>query len=105
MEVNPRIWGWLSLSMQAGIDIPFIAYADLVAETYHPGEAIEGAKWIHLATDLPTAFEEIFHGRLTIREYIRSIRGSRDAVFSPDDPIPFIVELCLIPMIAKRRGF
>ena len=105
LEVNPRIWGWLNLSILAGVDIPYIAYADLVAEPYHSGRFIEGAKWIHLATDVPTAFEEILHGRLTFQDYFRSIHGSRDAVFCPNDPLPFLVELCLIPYIAIRRGF
>ncbi len=105
LEVNPRIWGWINLSMHAGIDIPYIAYSDMIFEPYLPGKFSEGVKWIHLATDLPTAFEEIVHGRLTIQDYFRSIYGSRDAVFCPNDPIPFLAELCLIPYIAKRRGF
>ncbi len=105
LETNPRIWGWFNLSIYAGVDIPYVAYADLIGETYHPGMFKEGTKWMHMVTDVPTAFSEILHRRLKIGDYFRSIIGSRDAVFCLDDPMPFLAELCLIPYIAKRRGF
>lgn len=105
LEVNPRIWGWLSLSIHAGIDIPYIAYAEMIAKPYTFGGFTEGRKWIHFATDFPTALSELIHGRLTFQEYFWSISGSQDAVFSINDPLPFLIELCLIPHIVKQRGF
>ena len=37
MEINPRLWQWHSLAAACGVDLPRIAYADLVGET--PAEA------------------------------------------------------------------
>jgi D-aspartate ligase len=105
LEINPRIWGWLNLSMHAGVDLPYIAYADMISEPFHSGEFVDGTKWMHLATDLPTVIIEFLHGRLSIRDYLRSVHGSRDAVFCLDDPLPFLAEMTLIPNIVMRRGF
>ncbi len=105
LEVNPRLWGWHTLSIEAGVDLPYFAYADMVGEPYVSGKFTEGVKWIHLATDLPTALLEIIRGNLSIGDYLGSVKGSRDAVFCTDDPLPFLMELCLIPYLAVRRGF
>lgn len=32
MEVNPRLWQWHALASASGVDLPLIAYADLVGE-------------------------------------------------------------------------
>jgi D-aspartate ligase len=105
LEVNPRIWGWHTLSIAAGVDLPYFVYTNMLGEPCISGQFTEGVKWTHFATDLPTAFIEILHGHLSIRDYFRSIRGSRDAVFCNDDPIPFLMELLLVPYLAIRRGF
>ena len=36
MEVNPRLWQWHGLASASGVDIPRIAYADLVGEPLPP---------------------------------------------------------------------
>jgi predicted ATP-grasp superfamily ATP-dependent carboligase len=105
LEVNPRIWGWHTLAINAGVDLPYIAYADLTGAPFTANHFVEGAKWTHFVTDLPTAFMECLEGQLTIGEYFRSIHGSRDAVFCHEDLMPFFAELFLIPYLASRRGF
>lgn len=105
LEVNARIWGWHTLAICAGVDLPYLAYADALGEKVPIRPFQEGVKWIRLTTDVLTAAIEIWHGRLTIGEYLRSIRGSKDAVLSLSDPFPFIMELILIPYFAKQRGF
>jgi D-aspartate ligase len=105
LEVNARIWGWITLAVHAGVDLPYIAYAYMVGEQVSGQAFREGVKWMRLTTDIPTAAAEIRHGRLKPGDYLRSIWGSRDAVFSIDDPIPFLAELMLIPYYARHRGF
>ena len=105
LEVNARIWGWITLAIHAGVDLPHIAYADMVGEEIPTGPFREGAKWMRLTTDIPTAAKEMREGRLGLRDYLRSVRGSQDAVFSFSDPLPFLAELMLIPYYAKHRGF
>jgi D-aspartate ligase len=105
LEVNARIWGWITLADHAGVDLPYIAYAEMVGEEVSGQAFREGAKWMRLTTDIPTVASEMRHGRLTPGDYLRSVWGSQDAVFSFSDPLPFLAELMLIPYYAKHRGF
>lgn len=105
LEVNPRIWGWHTLAIHAGNDLPYIAYADMTKEPFNVGAYTEGARWMHLVTDLPTAALDLFQGRMKIGDYIRSVSGCKDAVFSLDDPLPFVMELLMIPYLIIKKGF
>ncbi|MFQ5854687.1 MAG: ATP-grasp domain-containing protein [Anaerolineae bacterium] len=106
LEVNPRIWGWHTIAVRAGVDLPYLAYAEAVGEEVTTGPFREGVKWVRLLTDIPTVAREVWHGNLTIRDYLQSMRGSKEfAVFSLSDPLPFFVEFFLIPYYTKQRGF
>jgi predicted ATP-grasp superfamily ATP-dependent carboligase len=105
LEANPRIWGWHSLAIHAGVDLPYLAYAEAIGKPYSVGAFREGVKWMRLTTDVPTALTELWRGRLSLADYVKSVRGSRDAVFSLSDPLPFLMDLLLVPYYAKQRGF
>ncbi len=106
LEVNARIWGWQSIARRAGVDLPFLAYAQALRQVTTPGISQVGVKWIRLITDTPTALGEMREGRLSFSQYVRSLRGKKEfAVLSASDPLPFVMELLLIPYYAKRRGF
>ncbi len=106
IEVNPRVWGWHTLAIAAGVDLPYILYQDMIGEEIELPLSIKEMKWVRLTTDLPTVFLEIAKGRMKLKDYIASMRGKKvDAVFSLDDPLPFIVEVTLIPYLWRRKGF
>jgi D-aspartate ligase len=106
LDVNMRAWGYHSLGPRAGVDFPYLLFADQVGEAVEPCRAREGVRWIRLTTDLPTAVYELSRGRLDWRAYLQSLRSfDTEAVFSRDDPLPGLVELALIPYLALRRGF
>ncbi len=106
LEVNPRICGWHSLSIASGIDLPYYLFCDMTNQEIPLPEKITPLKWVKLVTDLPTVFIEIIKGRMTLVEYIFSMKGPKEyAVFSWNDPLPFIVELMLIPYLWIKRGF
>lgn len=107
LEVNPRIWGWQSIGKRAGVNVPYLAYEQALSPTtLARATARTGVKWMRLITDAPTAAGEIRRGRLTVSQYLRSMRGPLEfAVLSLNDPLPFLMELFLIPYYAKRRGF
>jgi len=106
LEVNPRIWGWHTIASRAGVNLMYLAYAQALGEPVTAGSFRIGVKWVHLLTDIPTAALEIRHGRLSVPEYLRSMRGSKEfAVLSFSDPLPVIMELLLVPYYAGRRGF
>ncbi len=106
LDVNARTWGYHSLGARAGVDFPFLLFSDQMDRSTDVQRGKPGVAWLRFTTDLPTSFTQILTGRLSWREYLRSIRNTDvEAVFTQDDPWPGIAELMLIPYMAVRRGF
>jgi len=107
LEVNPRIWGWHTIAIRAGLDLPYLAYAHAAGKAAPVGSARENVKWVRLVTDVPTAASEILSGRLTVGQYLKSMSGDiEDAVLSIRDPLPFLADLFLGPYnYLSNRGF
>jgi predicted ATP-grasp superfamily ATP-dependent carboligase len=106
LEVNPRIWGWHSLAIAAGVNLPCMLYDDMQGRPLEPVDPLTCLKWVRLATDIPTVLGEIFKGRMRIRDYAASMKGDKTfAVFSKTDPMPFFYELLMLPYLAVKRGF
>ena len=104
--MNGRTWGYHTLGSGAGVDFPYLLFADQMGEAIEPRRGRAGVSWIRLVTDLPTGIVEIVGRRLRVRDYVRSVRRSNtEAVFARDDLLPGLVELALIPYLAIRRGF
>jgi predicted ATP-grasp superfamily ATP-dependent carboligase len=106
IEVNGRFWGWHTLAMEAGINFPFILFNYMLGKDISVPEARIGVKWVRLLTDVPTVIIELFGRRFSLKEYFRTMRGKiQFAVFSFRDPLPFFMELLLIPYLWIKRGF
>jgi D-aspartate ligase len=80
LEVNPRLWQWHSLAAACGVDLPYIAYRDLIGDPLPPARMHgDGKRWaITLMAGKPLALER--------PPYV-------DAVFARDDPKPALVQL------------
>ncbi len=107
LDVNARTWGYHSLGQRAGVDFPYLLYADqLSLPASGRLRAPPGVCWIRLATDVPTAAILLAQGALDWRTYARSLRmASVESVFSRDDPLPGLAEVALLPYLAAKRGF
>jgi D-aspartate ligase len=106
LDVNARTWGYHTLGPRAGVDFPYLLFADQLGEALEPCRAAPGVRWIRIVTDLPVGALEILGGRLDWRSYLRSLRAvDTEAVFSRDDPLPGLAELALIPYLYAKRGF
>jgi predicted ATP-grasp superfamily ATP-dependent carboligase len=106
LDVNARTWGYHSLGERAGVDFPYLLYADQLSLATDPCRAQVGVRWMRLMTDVLTAAAEIADGRLDLRSYLASLRSfDTEAVFSLDDPLPALAELMLVPYLAVKRGF
>jgi D-aspartate ligase len=106
LDVNLRAWGYHTLGPRAGVDFPYMVFADQVNEPVDPRRAQPGIRWIRLVTDVPTGAVEIAGRRVNWRAYLRSLKGLHvEAVFSREDPLPGLVEVALIPYLYVRRGF
>ena len=106
LDVNARAWGYHSLGQRAGVDFPFLLFADQLGEQIAPCRARAGVRWVRLVTDLPTAAYQLAHGQLDWRRYLRSLVGfDVEAVLSLEDPFPAVAEVALIPYLSRKRGF
>lgn len=106
IEINARPWGWHTLAIGAGVDLPYLLYQDMLGEEVRQDGTSKDAKWIRLITDIPTAIGEILKGRMKVTDYLNSLRGVKQfAVLSMTDPLPFIAELLMLPYLWKKRGF
>ena len=106
IELNPRIWGWHTLAIAAGVDLPYLLYQDMIGQKIETPSTLRDVKWVRLATDIPTVFTEVIKGNMKIAEYIYSMKGKKEfAVFCLDDPLPFFMEFGMIPYLWWKRGF
>jgi D-aspartate ligase len=106
LDVNARTWGYHTLGASAGVDFPYLLYADQLGQTLGSSRGSAGKSWVRLITDFPTAIVDVSSGRLKLTDYIRSLRrADTEAVFSGQDPFPGLVECALVPYMAVRRGF
>jgi predicted ATP-grasp superfamily ATP-dependent carboligase len=106
LDVNGRTWGYHTLGFGAGVDFPFMLYADQVGERVESCSGRAGVKWIRLITDVPTGVIEILGGRQNWWAYLRTLKGfDIESVFSCVDPLPGLVEIALLPYLAVKRGF
>ncbi len=105
LDVNPRTWGSHSIGRRAGVDFPSLLFCDQLEQPVEPCRAQPGIRWVRLTTDLPTSLMEILRGRLAWRPFLASIRRFQiEAVFEPDDPLPALAELTLLPHLIRTRG-
>ncbi len=106
LDVNARTWGYHTLGQRAGVDFPYLLFADQMGEHVDSYRAKVGVKWVRLVTDLATSMVEIRRGHLNWKTYVRSLKEVNiESVFSRDDLLPGLVELSLIPYLIVKRGF
>jgi D-aspartate ligase len=105
LDVNPRVWGWHTLSKRAGVDFPYLLWMLAQGEAVDAVHARAGERWMRFATDVPMALGEILNGRLPILEYLRSLRTpSESAIFAWDDPLPGLLEPVELAVAFGRRA-
>ena len=89
MEVNPRLWQWHGLAAACGVDLPRIAYADLVGKSVAPAET-NGSRKRWAITLLAGARPVVVRPPFV------------DAVFALDDPKPALVQAARVARTALR---
>jgi D-aspartate ligase len=104
LDINPRVWGWHTLSRRAGVDFPYLLWLLARGDPVPHLRGRAGERWVHLSADLRMAIEEILAGRLSLRSYLHSLRGPLEsAIFSWDDPLPGLLDLPLFAYAAGKR--
>ena len=105
LEVNARTWLWHSLAIRCGVDFPYLLYKDMNSEGVTPMKGFrENVKFMHIYTDLGVVIKEMLKGKMRLKDYLASLNGEKEfAVFSLDDPLPFIAETLILPYLWKTR--
>lgn len=104
LDVNPRIWGWHTLSRLAGVDFPYLLWLLANEKPVPELRGCAGKRWMYTSADLRVAFEDIVQGHLSLGGYLRSLRGPLEsAIFAWDDPLPAVLDLPLLAWATGKR--
>jgi D-aspartate ligase len=104
LDVNARTWGFHILGGPAGVDFPYLLFADQVGRPIERSRARAGVGWLRAVTDLPTVVSDMWHGELDLQSYWRSLKNTRaESVFCLQDPLPSLAEILMIPYLAKKK--
>ena len=104
LDINARTWGFHSLGAPAGVDFPYILFADQIGEPAERCRGKSGIGWLRMVTDVPTVLSDLLHGDFDLSSYIRSLRNTRvESVFSTEDPLPSLLELLLLPYSISKK--
>jgi len=100
LDINTRVWKWIGLPIRAGIDLPWLAYADAVhGKVETANRQREGLRWVYLKDyiALRRARAGVEETTLSRKDWLDLIAGNAesngeivDAVLSSDDPEPFV---------------
>jgi predicted ATP-grasp superfamily ATP-dependent carboligase len=105
LDVNARVSGVFRLfAATNGMDVVRACYRDLTGQSGIRSHLSVGRKWL-LEDDVFVGIAAMRNGSLTPRDWIRSLRGVREAQwFALDDPLPFLVWVAETgSRIASRR--
>ena len=104
LDVNPRVWGWHTLSRRAGVDFPHLLWLLLHGQTVPEACGRPGVRWMHTTADVPVAIHDLMKGRLSFTSYLRSLKPPREsAIFAWDDPAPGFLDLPLLACALGKR--
>jgi D-aspartate ligase len=104
LDVNARAWGFHSIGLPAGIDFPYLVYADQMGEEVEQRRGESGVGWLRLITDVPTVLTGLLLGRLKLGAYLSSLRRTRvESVFCREDPWPSLAEVALLPYLIVKK--
>jgi len=104
LDVNARAWGFHALGPVAGVDFPYLLFADQMGYAIPHTRGRVGVGWLRLITDLPVALWGMLSGHLTPRAYFQSLRRTKvESVFCATDPLPSILEFALFPYFVAKK--
>jgi D-aspartate ligase len=104
LDVNARTWGFHSIGGPAGVDFPYLLFADQMGQPVNSCKGRSGVGWLRLITDLPTAAADLWGGHINPRAYFGSLRRTRvESVFSREDPLPSLAEILILPYLITKK--
>ncbi|MHA1976558.1 MAG: hypothetical protein ACW98I_06660 [Candidatus Hodarchaeales archaeon] len=109
LEINPRTWKWHSIGILNGINLPLLLYSDLTKinleqEIFQLNKTNSKKLWIDIYSDLYVFIKEFLKRKISILQYMNTLKGKKTfGSFTPEDPLPFLIETALLPFLFFRR--
>lgn len=104
LDVNARTWGFHTLGAAAGVDFPYLLYADQLGESTIKSPARAGVGWLRLITDMPTVASGLLNGNVKLAAYFQSLKRTKiESVFCVKDPLPSLAEILMLPYLAYHK--
>ncbi len=104
LDVNARVWGFHSLGAAAGVDFPYLLFADQLGHSTSQCRGKPGVGWVRLITDIPTALSGMLRGNGNVALWIETLRRIRvESVFARDDPFPSVAEAIMLPFLIRHK--
>jgi D-aspartate ligase len=105
LDVNARTWGFHALGQAAGVDFPYLLFADQVGEPVQECHGNAGLGWIRMITDFPYSLLGLMNRQLRWQAYVQSLRNvAIESVYSRGDIKPSIAEFAMLPYLIIRKG-
>ncbi|HEX5158331.1 MAG TPA: ATP-grasp domain-containing protein [Ktedonobacterales bacterium] len=97
LDINIRPWGWHTLCISCGLDLPYLQYQQMIGQTSPQFAPRYGTRWIRGATDVLAGVQEMRAGTTTPWGYARSLFGSNTfSVLNWRDPLPAFGDLAVL---------
>jgi D-aspartate ligase len=104
LDVNPRIGASFRLLAASGMDVARALYFDLTGQEVPASSVRDGRRWIVEHHDLLASLVYRRNGELSVAQWVRSLRGVREAAwFAWDDPVPFAAMCWRSALLALQR--
>lgn len=107
IEFNPRFGMWDGLSARCGVNLPYIAYMDIIGRPVERKlEFRSGIIWVDWQRDIRAFIEYRNSGEITLRKWLKSLKGEKMvAIFSCSDWKPgLFLSLNLLIRLLKRTA-
>lgn len=89
LDINIRPWGWHTLCIACGLDLPYVQYLRMTGKPTPRMEPRYGVRWIRTATDVLAGIQETRANLTTPWQYARSLLGRNTySVLNWRDPLP-----------------
>ena len=106
LDVNARTWGFHSIGIAAGVDFPYLLFADQLGYPVDRHRAKPGVGWLRGITDVPTVISDLYARELTLSSYWSSLKNTgTESVFCAEDPLPSVAELIMLPYFVTKKYF
>lgn len=97
IEINPRGGHWMGLALVAGVELPYLQYADMIGAPIRQAQQHFSGRWVDGRGEVgffrKYSQERTSPHHVGFGDWVRPIVGARPAVLNWNDPMPGVMGL------------